>query len=243
MNPGLLLIMPIVLTSATLASTGIGGFAAFRFRERLHLLLGFSSGAVIAIALFGMLPEVVALDSGTSHIPLAAVGFLAFLGLERYTAMHRSDDHPGMRMARDQELGVLSAGGLCVHSFLDGVAIGAGFQTSAKLGLLIAIGIITHDLSDGLNTVTVVLVHGNSKRRALFWLIIDMVAPVIGAVTTLFVNLDGMLPWLLAFFAGSFLYIGASDLLPEAKVHHSPMVGLAIAIGMLAIFVATHVLR
>jgi zinc transporter ZupT len=144
-----------------------------------------------------------------------------------------------MRIASHQEIGVLSAGGLCVHSFLDGVAIGAGFQ----LGFLIAIGIIAHDLSDGLNTVTVILAHGNPRRRALFWLIIDMLAPVVGAATTLFVNLDGMLPWVLAFFAGSFLYIGASDLLPEAKVHHSPMVGLAIAIGMLAIFVATHVLR
>ena len=236
MIPDLALIMPVVLASATLTSTGIGGLAAFRFRESLHLLLGFGSGAVIAVALFDMLPEVVALG-GTFHIPLAAIGFLAFLGSERYNAMHRSDGHPHMRMARHQELGILSAGGLCVHSFLDGVAIGAGFQTSVKLGFLIAIGVIAHDLSDGLNTVTVVLAHGHPRRRALSWLIIDMLAPVIGAAATLFVNLDGLLPWVLAFFAGSFLYIGASDLLPEAKLHDSPLVGLATAMGMLAIFV------
>lgn len=242
MNPELALLMPIVLASATLTSTGIGGLAAFRFRERLHLLLGFGAGAVIAVALFDMLPEVVALG-GASHIQLAALGFLAFFGLERYTAMHRSEDRPHMRMSSHQELGVLSAGGLCVHSFLDGVAIGAGFQTSPKLGFLIAIGIIAHDLSDGLNTVTVVLAHGNPRRRAFFWLIIDMLAPVVGAATTLFVNLDGLLPWVLAFFAGSFLYIGASDLLPEAKVHDSPLVGLAMVIGMLVIFVTTQVLR
>jgi zinc transporter ZupT len=54
-----------------------------------------------------------------------------------------------------------------------------------------------------------------------------MLAPVAGAAATLFVQLDGMLPWILAFFAGSFLYIGASDLLPEAKLHDSPLVGLA----------------
>jgi zinc transporter ZupT len=243
MNPELALLIPVVLASATLTSTGIGGLAAFRFRERLHLLLGFSSGALIAVALFDMLPEVVALDGGASHIPLAAVGFLAFFALERYAAMHAATGDPRTRISRHQELEVLSAGGLCVHSFLDGVAIGAGFQTSAKLGLLIAIGIITHDVGDGLNTVTVVLAHGNPRRPALFWLIIDMLTPVVGAATTLFVNLDGMLPWVLAFFAGSFLYIGASDLLPEAKVHDSPMVGLATATGMLAIFVTTHVLR
>jgi len=243
MNPELAFLMPIVLASATLTSTGIGGLAAFRLRESLHLLLGFGSGAVIGVALFDMLPEVVALGGGALYIPLAAVGFLAFFGLERYTAMHRSDGDSKMSTSSRQELGVLSAGGLCVHSFLDGVAIGAGFQTSAKLGFLIAIGIIAHDVSDGLNTVTVVLAHGNQRRRALFWLIIDMLAPVAGAANTLFVNLDGLLPWILAFFAGSFLYIGASDLLPEAKVHDSPMVGLATAIGMLVIFVTTHLLR
>jgi ZIP family zinc transporter len=137
----------------------------------------------------------------------------------------------------------LSAGGLALHSFLDGVAIGVGFQTSAKVGLLIALGIITHDLGDGLNTVTVVLAHGNPLRRAAFWLALDMIAPVLGAAITLLINLNGLLPWLLAFFAGSFLYIGASDLLPEAKEHDSPLVGVATAIGMLAIFLTTRALR
>jgi zinc transporter ZupT len=70
MNPELALLMPIVLASATLTSTGIGGLAAFRFRERLHLLLGFGAGAVIAVALFDMLPEVVALGGRhTSNSP------------------------------------------------------------------------------------------------------------------------------------------------------------------------------
>jgi zinc transporter ZupT len=69
-----------------------------------------------------------------------------------------------------------------------------------------------------------------------------MVAPVVGAATTLFVNFDGLLPWVLAFFAGSFLYIGASDLLPEAKAHDSPLVALATAMGMVAIFITTHVM-
>ena len=176
-------------------------------------------------------------------MPLAAAGFLAFLGLERYTAMHRTHEHVLTAASYEQELGVLSAGGLCLHSFLDGVAIGAGFQTSTKLGLLIALGIIAHDLSDGLNTVTVVLAHGNPRRRALFWLTVDMLAPVLGAATTLLVNLNGLLPWVLAFFAGSFLYIGASDLLPEAKEDDSPLVGVATATGMLAIFLTTRMLR
>jgi zinc transporter, ZIP family len=235
--------MPIILASATLISTGLGGMAALRFRDRLHLLLGFSSGAVIAVALFDVLPEVFALGGGSSYMPFAAIGFLAFFALERYTALHRSREHVHTAIAHEQELGTLSAAGLTFHSFLDGVAIGVGFQTSAKIGLLIALGIIAHDLSDGLNTVTVLLAHGNPRKRAISWLAADMIAPVLGAATALVINLHGLLPWLLAFFAGSFLYIGASDLLPEAKEHDSPWVGVATAMGMLAIYLATQMLR
>jgi zinc transporter ZupT len=54
---------------------------------------------------------------------------------------------------------------------------------------------------------------------------------------------DGLLPWFLAFFAGSFLYIGASDLLPEAKEHDSPLIGVATILGMLAIFVTARAVR
>ena len=235
--------MPILLASATLISTGIGGMAAVRFRDRLHLLLGFSSGAVLAVALFDIIPEIFALDGGSKFMPITAVGFLAFFGLERYTAMHRAREHPHAVGAHEPELGAMSAAGLAFHSFLDGVAIGVGFQMSAAIGLLIAFGIIAHDFSDGLNTVTVVLAHGNSPRRAVFWLIIDMLTPVVGAASTLMFDLRGLLPFLLAFFAGSFLYIGASDLLPEAREHDSPLVAVATCAGMLMIYLVTRLLR
>jgi zinc transporter ZupT len=235
---------PVLLALVTLISTGLGGTAAIRLRDRLHLLLGFSSGAVLAVALFDILPEVFAFDHGASYMPVTALGFLAFFALERYTAMHRAREHPHLAEAHEAELGAMSAAGLAFHSFLDGVAIGVGFQTSVQMGLLIAFGIIAHDFSDGLNTVTVVLAHGNSSRRAVFWLIIDMLTPVLGAASTLMFNLGpALLPPLLAFFAGSFLYIGASDLLPEAQEHDSPLVGIATFGGMLTIFLITRLLR
>src|SRR3984957_16471649 len=177
--------LPLLLALVTLFSTGLGGMAALRFRDRLHLLLGFSSGAVLGVALFDILPEVFALKNGASYVPFAGVGFLAFFALERYTAMHRSREHLHLAEAHEQERGALSAGGLTFQRFLDGGAIGVGFQTIVKVGLLIALGIIAHDLSDGLNTVTVVLAHGKSRKDAIFWLIIDMAAPVLGAASTL----------------------------------------------------------
>jgi ZIP family zinc transporter len=133
-------------------------------------------------------------------MPLATVGFLAFFGLERYAALPRSREQLHAPTPHEQELGALSAAGLTFHSFLDGVAIGAGFQTSARIGLLIALGIIVHDLSDGLNTVTVVLAHGNPRKRAMFWLAADMIAPVLGAAIALLINLHGILPWQLCWY-------------------------------------------
>lgn len=85
MTLNLAFIMPLALASFTLASTALGGITAFRFRDQLHLLLAFSAGAVIAVALFEMLPEVFAIDGGPMKMPLTAVGFLAFFGL---AAMH-----------------------------------------------------------------------------------------------------------------------------------------------------------
>lgn len=236
--------MAVLFALVTLISTGLGGLAAIRLRDRLHLLLGFSSGAVIGVALFDILPEVFAMPRGASFMPVTAVGFLVFFALERYTSMHRAREHEHATVRHEQELGALAAAGLALHSFLDGVAIGVGFQASFEMGLLIAFGIITHDFSDGLNTVTVMLAHRNPLRRAVFWLGIDMSTPVLGATLTLLFTLHAtVLPWVLAFFAGSFLYIGASDLLPEAQEHDSPLVAVATAVGLLAVYLISRVLR
>jgi ZIP family zinc transporter len=237
--------IPILVACVTLASTGVGGMVAVRFRDRLHFLLGFSSGAVLAVALFDILPEVFAMG-GPSYMPIVAIGFLAFFGLERYTALHRAREHVHVNVdtAHEPELGALAAAGLVLHSFLDGVAIGIGFQTGPHVGVLIAMGIIAHDLSDGMNTVTVVLAHGNPVNSAVMWLIFDMVAPVLGAaVTVVYHPAAATLPWVLAFFVGSFLYIGASDLLPEAREHDSPWVAVATIVGMVVVYLSTLILR
>ena len=139
------------------------------------------------------------------------------------------------------ELGVIGAAGLSVHSFLDGVAIGAGFKISATVGVLIGIGVLAHDFSDGLNTVTVVLAHGNSVGRALRWLLIDAAAPILGALAVVVVGVPRhTLPYLLAFFLGFFLYIGSSDLLPEAREHDSPWVAGAAVAGLALVYGVTR---
>jgi zinc transporter, ZIP family len=236
--------MAVALACVTFFSTGIGGVAAIRFRDRLHVLLGFSAGAVLGVVFFDVLPEAFSLGPPRQFMVAAAVGFLAFFGLERYTALHRGREHEhaaAERLNHEQELGVLGAAGLSVHSFLDGVAIGVAFQASTVLGLVVALAVIAHDFDDGLNTVTVLLAHGNQVGRARRWLLVDMTTPILGAASTYLFHVPvSVLPWILAFFAGFFLYIGASDLLPEAREHDSPLVGLATALGLAVIFIVTR---
>src|SRR5215472_1240305 len=196
--------MAIIFACLTFVSTCFGGLAAIRLRDRLHLLLGFSSGAVIAVVLFDVIPEIFDLGGGATPVmPIVAIGFLVFFGLERLTALHRSREHAHQTGVHPEEFGIIAAAGLAVHSFLDGFAIGVGFQTNFRIGLLISLTVIAHDFSDGLNTVTVILAHGSPVERAVRWLILDALAPMLGALTALLLRMgESLLPWLLAFFAG-----------------------------------------
>jgi zinc transporter ZupT len=219
------LIMSVAL--ATFFATLLGGLAALRFRDRLHLILGFSAGTVIALAFFDLLPESLHL-AGTSHTPqtllaVAALGFFGYAVLDRLLLTH------GGARQRTPARGWAGAGGLSTHSLMDGLALGMGFQASTSVGIVVAVAILAHDCSDGMNTVSVVLKNGGSRRHAMTWLGIDAIAPLVGAAASLFVRpSEGGLALVLAAFAGFFLYIGASDLLPES-FHAHPKLQTTIA--------------
>src|SRR5689334_3436226 len=182
-------ISPVVLASAAVISTLGGGALALRFRDRLHYLLGFTAGVLLGVVAFDLLPEIFSLahahgfDPSASMIALV-VGFLLFHSLEKFVLVHPAQEghyshhhHP--------HVGLASAAVLAAHSGMDGVAIGIGFQVSPMVGLTVAMAVIAHDFSDGLNTVSLMLRHQNSTRRALTMLVIDAIAPVAGVLLTL----------------------------------------------------------
>ncbi len=210
-----------LIAVAAFAATMLGGWLALRLRDRLHLILGFSAGAVIAVAFFDLIPEALELaESFGSHAVLGvvALGFLLYLLLDRLLLLHtHAHEHGG---EEHTIRGSLRAGSLSVHSFLDGIGIGLAFQVNTTVGILVAVAVLAHDFSDGINTVSVVVRHGGSKLYAMRWLLVDAIAPVLGIAATFLLGAsDGQLGLLLALFAGFFLYIGASDLVPES--HHA----------------------
>ena len=127
---------------------------------------------------------------------------------------------------------------------MDGVGIGLGFQVNATVGVVVAIAVIAHDFTDGMNTVSLVLTNRNTVMQAKWFLLFDALTPVLGVFFTFLFHVpESFLVLYLGFFAGFLLYIGASDILPEAHSKHSSFstIGLTIA-GTLLIFIVTRLI-
>jgi len=125
-------------------------------------------------------------------------------------------------------LGVLPPASLIVHSTLDGLAIGLGFQAGAEIGVVVLIAVLAHDFADGMNVITLALDAARGERLAVGLLLLDALAPVVGAALSTLVSIQSStLGLLLATFGGAFIAIGAGHLLPESQ-HRDPRRGPAL---------------
>ena len=239
----MLLALLVVITTI---STFLGGLFALRNKRKIHKILGFTAGVLLGVVSFDVFPEIFHLVQAHNIPPMApmiafVVGFLAFHVLEKLTIIHHM--HEDEYAAHNHpQVGVLSALALIGHSFADGLGIGLGFQVSTEAGVLVALAVIAHDFSDGLNTVSLVLTSNNTARRARLLLACDALAPVCGAASTrLFTLPEHVLVLYLGVFAGFLMYIGASDILPQAHSQHSSVSTILLTLfGALFIFLLTR---
>jgi ZIP family zinc transporter len=168
-------------------------------------------------------------------IALVGAGFLAFFLAERLLVLHHRDEPEQVRA--HARVGALGAAGLSLHSFVDGLGIGLAFHLDNATGLLVFLAVVTHDFADGLNTVNFVLRQSGDRVQAIRWLAADSLAPLLGATVGVFVSVSERgLGQLLAVYAGFFLFMGATDLLPEAHQHPSGKRVLLTATGFAATF-------
>jgi zinc transporter ZupT len=228
---------------ATIVATTLGGLFAVRYKDQLHLILGFSAGAVLGVALFDLLPEALELTMGTYSIRtvtiLIAVGFSFYMVLDRFFSLH---GHPKDHCENPSHSGELGASALTFHSFLDGFGIGLAFKVSPAVGWIVAAAVLSHDFSDGINTVNMILKNKGERQAALKWLAADALAPALGVLSTYFLRVSPpTLGLILAVYIGLFLYISASDLIPESH-HKHPTVYTSVMtiLGMAVIFLAVH---
>jgi ZIP family zinc transporter len=243
MNP-----LAILLPVATFFSTLAGGWFTLRNQSKLNYFFAFSAGTLIAISFLDLLPESAAL-AAQNGIALSTIfftvlaGFVVFHMLEKLILIHsHAQEEPGKH---EHAVGTLGGSALIFHSFLDGVAIGIAFHADVKLGLLISFAVILHDFADGLNTVTLLLKSQSGTRKATVFLLLDALAPVAGALIALFVSIpEAALAFLLAWFVGEFIYLGATDMLPSAhSMKTSRSLVLATLAGVALIYALTRVLN
>jgi zinc transporter ZupT len=235
-----------LLTVAASAAALAGGYTAMRSKRWLHSALALTSGLVLGLVTFDLLPEIFSIVRSENLDPVwpmiaMTVGFLMFHIFEQFIPLHESSEgsygphqHP--------RLGAARALALTGHSFLDGLSIGVAFQVSASVGVAVAIAVIGHRFADGFDTTTFMLFHKNKLTHIRRWLAIVVVMPIIGGLASLAIDLsEKALAIYLGFFAGLILYIAASNLLPQAHSQESSRKTLSLTIlGVIFIFIITR---
>ena len=236
MNPA-----PIILAALTCVSTLLGGFITLRFKKSVSIIFAFAAGSIVTVALMDILPQSLELAE-KSAIPVRSImvavvlSFLFFILLEKYFTAH-----PIKGIASEGHvMGPIGAGSLILLSLLDGLTIGIAFQVRFSIGIVVALPIIIHDLPDGINTVVLMLKNEQSEKKALLFLFMDGVAPLLGVLlTSVMIVPQSALAVLLAIFAGEFIYVGAAGLLPERQEHSILKIAVAATLGFLFIFIIT----
>lgn len=177
-------------------------------------LLAFSSGVLLGSAFFDLIPESTELLSDHSYLFVVA-GIVSFFALEKLMQWHHhtDGDHP----EDTKTPGYLSLIGDAIHNFVDGVIIGGAFLASPALGVTATIAVIAHEIPHELADFTILLHSGFSNTKALWYNFLSAATAILGTLLVLSVSTaaHSIIPYLIPFGAGNFLYIAMSDLIPQ----------------------------
>ena len=234
----------IGLALVTFISTLIGGILALKFKKALPYFFAFAAGTLIAVTFFDILPESLELSESvnlpTRYIMITiVVSFLFYSLLEKYFLIHHHEEDEG----HGHIMGPIGAGSLVIHSFLDGAAIGAAYRVDPAIGLVVALAVIFHDFTDGINTVTLMLKNKQLVKNAKIFLLMDAIAPILGIAATSLIGISQLvLSLILAAFAGEFIYIGAVNLLPETYKNPNWKTVFTTIAGVVLIFTLTSII-
>lgn len=215
--------------------------------DHSHYVNSLAAGVILGVAFFNLIPEALEMTKHTFLFVLA--GFVAFYLIETIVVLHagpeihfhmENDDstHGHAHESRAWTIFV----GLFFHSLIDGVVIGVGFEVSHELGMLAAMSVILHELPEGATTFALLL-NRIGKRSALFLSVAVGLATPLGTLAGLAVlpgTGPGFLGIMLALAAGSFVYIGASDLVPETHTHKGWINAVFLIVGALMAYMLSQ---
>ena len=204
-----------------------------KLNKAILLLVALSAGGLLGGAFLHLLPEAVheseALpativgDHGIYIFLIVIGGYLLFFLIEKILDWHHCHNVEEEHICEFHSFKWLNLIGDGVHNFLDGLIIAASFLASWQLGIITTIAVISHELPQEIGDYGVLVYGGFSKKKALYLNFLTAVTAVLGGIIGFFIvdTIEIIRPFLLAFAAGGFIYIAASDLLPELKKEHS----------------------
>lgn len=224
--------------------TLLGGVITLKYKDKLHIILGFAAGCILAISLFALMPEAIELAKENSQnmtFLYISFGFIGYLIFDRLFGSHNhEDDHDCDNFTHSGKFGVFA---LVIHSLIDGIVVGVVLQCNIAIAIIVIFAILAHKIADGVSIVGTVLGKHGGEKNAFKYLLISALAPVIGIMLSFFVTIPGgVLCIIIPIFAGVFLYLSTSDLLIEAYHHHSNIwTTIATIMGITFIFIAIQI--
>lgn len=219
----------VIATILVSLSSFIGIFTISLNPKTLHkmltILVAYSAGTILGAALFDLLPEAVKLVDEALVYPIIAFGFVCFLLLERTIYWYHGHGHGHEFKDKEDDIkgfAYLNLLGDFVHNFIDGMIIAASFANSVTVGVSAAIAVVFHELPQEMGDYGILVYAGMERRRALILNFLASVSVVVGGVFGAFFigaveNLEG---YMVAFSAGAFIFLSASELIPEMQKEH-----------------------
>ena len=241
----------IIAATFLVSLISFAGISILFLKERLVnkiilVLVAFSAGGLMAGAFFDLMPE--AIEQGESlfsSFTYLIIGFCLFFILEQFIKWHHHHATRHPEIAPFSYLILISDG---LHNFIDGLIIAGSFLAGFPVGAVTTLAVIMHEIPQEISDFSILIYGGVKKIRALFLNFLSAVIAVFGGITGffLFQNIAGSIPFLLAFAAGTFLYISASDLIPQIKSEgsfkNSAVYFLVFILGLALIGLLTTIL-
>lgn len=202
-----------------------------------HFLASFAAGVLLGAAFLDLLPEALHAGekTGINVLFWALLGIVTFFLLERFIHwFHHHEEYHEHEKEGKTTLPLIIIGDT-VHNFIDGVVIAATFMVNIPLGIVTALAVFAHEVPQEIGDFGLMLHKGMKRNNIILVNILSAAVAITGALLTYAMGdiLEKQIPILLALTAGFFIYIAASDLIPE--IHYEKRRGFALVETILLI--------
>jgi len=198
-------------------------------KQSLRYFMAVGSGFMMGTIFLEMIPESVKLqDTEPTTLSWPALLLIGYLIVHFFEHTFTAHMHFGEETHHDEmspRVGFSALIGMLVHTFFDGVTIGAGFMIDKRVGILLFLAVFLHKIVDGFTIASIVVTSGYSAARAMGASVLLGIATLIGVVA---VHAAGSANYALPLTAGCTLYVAATDLMPE--VNHETGVKMAFLV-------------